>query len=536
MNKSSSFYSVLANKSISFGLSILLIANTTGICVYAKNSSTYAETSFSEKYHSAYKILKFLWKATACIGSFVGLYYIAQWGLDKLDPERVNQRILKTEAKEGLKFAQAEILRLNKLENPTEDDFKKIKETRNKINDYESILKEKENDFSYIKNIYGIGGIVAVSKLGYDALCSIGKACESTMYIGALYPTYKRVEAMVDSIRSLFQTPSKIYKKSEIFSNFDKVFHNLEGQEEAKNGIKNFIYDNAIAKDEAKWSKKKYSHGDILYFYGPSGVGKSFSASYLPYVFSPNPKVFVLSSSDIDKEKKDESIVSQIFTPSSPNQQNSKMSLPNAKSGLVEFIKNNPGGFIRIEEYDKLCSPALDEVIRTISETGIINVNGEKIDFSGATLILTSNEDDLSMGGFDKDSAEKLDDKAIQAGYTRKWHDKSFLNRIRKIKFNKLTSKEYESIIRKRFENISKYWNNPQNGGFKLLIDDNSIQKLANKVEIINEGARPIDLVIMPECQSALVQKIKSAPTFDYYKNREINVRYDENTDKFYTQ
>lgn len=532
MNNSRSRHHLFSTKFISFALSALIFSNNVTFCVQEKSKNIYADTSFSEKYPSAYKMIKFLEKSTVCVGSLVGIYYLFQWGLDKLYPERVNDRLLKLEAKKELKSAQKNILELNMLQNPSASDLKKIEEARTKINDYKSILKEEDN-FDYIKSIYGIGGLVAVSKLGYDALCGIGKACESTMYIGALYPTYKRFELMIDSVKELFKTPSKIYTKSEIFSNFDKIFCDLEGQEEAKKGIKNFVYDNAIAKDKAKWDKKKYNHGDILYFHGPSGVGKSFSASYLPYVFSPNPKVFVLSSSDIDKEKKDESVLSQIFSPLSPTNQNSKIAQPSKKSALAEFIKNNPGGFVRIEEYDKLCSPALDEVIRTISETGVINVNGEKIDCSGTTFILTSNEDDLSMSGFDKDSDEKLDDKAIQAGYTRRWHDKSFLNRIRKIKFSKLTSKEYESIIRKRFENISKYWNSPQNGGFKLLIDDISIQKLANKVETINEGARPIDLRIIPECQSLLIQKIKSAPTFDFYKNKEINVEYDENIDSF---
>lgn len=75
-------------------------------------------------------------------------------------------------------------------------------------------------------------------------------------------------------------------------------------------------------------------------------------------------------------------------------------------------MKNNPNGIVRIEEYDKMCTPALDEVLRTVMECGIINVNGEKIDCSGILFILTSNEDKVSMEGFDKEDSKNLTKKA----------------------------------------------------------------------------------------------------------------------------
>ena len=537
MNKINDCYSAFWKKLISLSLSSLFVVNQCAFYVKAGKLRSYAQMSFSENYQPLCKFVKILGKTVIGASGLVCVYYTANWVLDKMIPRRAEQKRISCDARIGLEDSRKELMEL--LSNKDEsDDAKevnnaKIDNVTNKINKYRLCLESEKNETNYIKNVTGIGGLIAVAELGYKSLQKIGETCEATVYIGALYPAYKRFELMADYVKDVFKTSPKLYTKEEIFSNFDRVFCNLQGQEDAKKGIKNFIYDNVLAKDEAKWSKKKYNHGDILYFYGPSGVGKSFAANYLPYAFSPCPKVFTLFSSDIDKERKDQSVVSQIFSVSEAGQQNSKFVPSGKKSALVEFIKGNPGGFVKIEEYDKLCSPALDEVFRTISESGVITVDGETIDCSGITFILTSNEDDVSMNGFDKETAEKLSSEALQEGYTRVWHEKSFLNRVRKVKFSNLTSKEYKEIIVNRLKDKFRYWSNYQNGGFKLMLDNDSVEKLARKVEKINQGARPIDLLIMPELQSVLIQKIKAAPTFGFYKGKEIRVRYDEIRDKF---
>ena len=480
---------------------------------------------FSEKHPTLYKSLIYLAKAAAITGAAVGVYYLGGWALDKLYPDRVTDRKIKEETEKMRRKIKSNALKELKSKDLSE------KERMEYLNLLSS-GKDNEDNFKDVKRIAGIGGLIATLDIGVSLLNNAGKAAESTMYLSFIPFAYKRFENAINGVKDLFKTPPKFLTKQQIFSNFDKLFCNLEGQEDAKKEICNFVYDNVLAKDEARWSKKKYSHGDILYFYGPSGVGKSLAASYLPYVFSPNSRIFVLCSADVDKEKK-ESVISQIFTPALEmvNNQNNKFS-GDAKSGLVEFIKNNPGGFVKIEEYDKLCTPALDEIFRTIADTGVININGEKIDCSGITFILTSNEDDVSMNGFDKDDEEKMTKEDRKEGYTRVWHDKSFLNRVRKVKFNNLTSKEYKVILEKSFDDKFKYWKDDKNGGIDLSIDETSIQKLANKVENIHQGARPIYLSVLPEFQAEIVKKIQSAPSLDFYKNKKLKVSYDDKLDK----
>lgn len=491
---------------------------------YAKPTTTFSVSdnrTFAEKHPALYKCLVLGAKAAIIIGAAVGTYYLGGYALDKVFPDRVTDRELEAEIEKTnreIKFNILEKLRKDSLSTEERIDCLKV---------LNSAKNDSKDNFKDLKRIAGIGGLITTLDIGVTLLNQSGEAARSTLNIMWVPFAFTKIGDVFGSIKNLFKAPPKFLTKKEIFSNFDKLFQSMEGQEDAKREISNFVYDNVLAKDQARWSKKKYDHGDILYFYGPSGVGKSLASSYLPYVFTPNPRVFVMTSSDIDKENK-KSVVSQIFAPEFKGYSEDKP----PKSKLVEFIENNPGGFVKIEEYDKLCTPALDEIFRTIADTGAINVNGEKIDCSGITFILTSNEDDVSMNGFDKNDVEKINKDAIKDGYTRVWHDKSFLNRVRKVKFNNLTSKNYEAILKKSFDDKFKYWKDAQNGGINLTIDETSIKKLANKIENIHQGARPIYLSVLPEFQSEMVKKVQTAPNLDFYKNKKLAVSYDDKLDK----
>ena len=180
-----------------------------------------------------------------------------------------------------------------------------------------------------------------------------------------------------------------------------------------------------------------------------------------------------------------------------------------------------------------MCTPALDEVLRTVMECGVVNVNGEKIDCSGILFILTSNEDKVSMEGFDKGDSTKLDKESIAKGFTRVWHDKSFLNRVRKVEFKNLSHESYEIIVKNHFDLLAEFWADAKNAGITLTIDENTIKDLATEVENLNQGARSIDLKILPLLQGEIGNKIKMAPDLDFYRNKTLKVSYDMQNKKF---
>lgn len=107
------------------------------------------------------------------------------------------------------------------------------------------------------------------------------------------------------------------------------------------------------------------------------------------------------------------------------------------------------------------------------------------------------------------------------------------MNRIKKVKFSNLTSKEYKNIIINHFNIIRNYWKDSKNSGITLEINDKIIEDLSKRVEIINKGARPIDLWIMPNIQTIIVEQIKSSPNYNFLQGKTFNVIYDKTNNLF---
>ena len=58
--------------------------------------------------------------------------------------------------------------------------------------------------------------------------------------------------------------------------------------------------------------------------------------------------------------------------------------------------------------------------------------------------------------------------------------------------------------------------------------DENIVAMLFKAVKNKNQGARPIDFWVIPEIQVAIGNKIKSAPFYNFYSSKNLNVTYNE--------
>ena len=266
----------------------------------------------------------------------------------------------------------------------------------------------------------------------------------------------------------------------------DILMTQLKGQEKAKQQIKSMVLN--IVDKNAQFlrhndGKKAGPGANVIYMVGPSGVGKSFSADMIRKVLSGfNAEPFVIEASDIDKQSRS-SAVEQLFGMKSRRVSNSEVY---EYAPFIQRIKAIPNTVVVINEYDKMHTPELDEKLRTIMDQGYINVNGEKIDCSAATFIITSNE---SSGSVNKGNGE-LDRKDDGTG-SRTFinHDKAFLNRIKLIEFDNLSAEQYEEIAALPFAELAARYKEQ----YGIVIDLNgTIRDVAQKVAELNKGARPI--------------------------------------------
>lgn len=486
-------------------------------------SSRNSEITISSK-------VKNLIKYPLIIGGAVALgaggYYVGEKVIDKINP---SDQILK----ENIKQARKELPDLEKKYLDKKTSKEERMELLEEINFRRQLINEKSKSTAEIlASLPVIGGIAFCAKGVLSAIDGLGDISKRIANISYLSYAFNNFKMMKNGIASYFEkTPTEI-SKDEIFSNFDKAFSDIKGQDDAIHQVKNHLYDIVVAKNQAKWKNEKYSHGDVLYFHGLSGVGKTSVSNAIANVLYENPKIYTVTPSDVDKEST-ESVVSQLFGSKESSNTNPYFPKVEKQNNLVSFLKNNHNGIVRIEEYDKMCTPALDEVLRTVMECGIVNVNGEKIDCSGILFILTSNEDKISMEGFDKEDSKKLDKESIAKGFTRVWHDKSFLNRVRKVEFKNLSHESYEEIVKNHFDQLAEFWGDSKNSGIKLTIDESTIKDLATEVENLNQGARSIDLKILPLLQGEIGNKIKMAPNLDFYRNKTLKVSYDMQSKEF---
>lgn len=496
--------------------------------VFAANLSlepqNHTKKSWSESHPILVKFLKYVTAGAGVISAASLSYYAGRFVLDIINPERVTARENIQNAKARLKEIDNQLLNYELGKSSTIN-----KENLDEMRKIKSSLESRVNitNFCTTNTITGLAGAIAIAKCGMDIINSLGEFSKNILNISNLRWSGSNFINMYKETSELLKPPPRGMQKEDALDYFNVLFENFYGQDEAVTELKSHIFDIIIAKDQAKWNCEKYSHCDVLYLYGPSGVGKSFIAKRLPKALLSAGEPLILSSSDVNKEKK-ESVVDQLFNSSA---QNSEKIIPTKP--LIKYLKNNPGGVIIFEEYDKICTPALDEVIRGAIDQGIINIDGEKVDCSGTTFIFTSNEDDISMNGFDENSDLSLSKENLEAGYTRVAHSRSFLNRIKKVKFKNLTSPEYANIIKSHFNVVNAYWKNSNNGGINLTIEEKIIQKLSVEVEKINQGARPIDLWIIPQIQILLGDKIKSAPNYNFYNGKTLSIKYDENKRAF---
>ena len=417
-----------------------------------------------------------------------------------------------------------------------------------------SVYKEAEKNWdsftSWWRGVPFIGKAILVGATGGVAIERLGSLARSINNIsGAMWP----ISNMADKINSwrkhlINNMNNKPRDLHESVDNLEYLFKEVKGQEKAKEEVRSIVYGILHQKKHAQLTGKEYKKGDVLYFVGPSRVGKSLMATGLAKykILSPYDEPYRISASEIDSESRKETVMDQLFGMShyggyddygyygggSGGGGNNAISKP---KNLVKYISEHPNGIVIIDEYDKMWSKTLDEVFRTIVDNGVVNIKGQTIDCSGITFILTSNESTQSIRGGNQDKEGNVDDGTGSRTYIK--HDKSFLNRIRPVEFDNLSAKEYEEIIRTEFKSdLIDYWILPESGGIDIVIREKAVEDMAKAVERKNQGAS-YSVQLRNDLFCAITDKVFTAEEKQkqkgYYNGKKIFVDFDLRHDKF---
>ncbi len=311
----------------------------------------------------------------------------------------------------------------------------------------------------------------------------------------------------------------------EAIKELDEGLSLIKGQENAKKQMRSVVLGIVDQRNHCDDLEKGNKGATIIYMIGPTGSGKSYSAEILTKILTGSKsKPFIIEASDIDKQSKKTSPVDQLFGMRLQREDGREIY---KQSPLVKQLSSTPELVIIINEYDKMHTPDFDEKLRTMADQGYINVDGEKIDCSKATIIITSNESSLSVNSGNNNSCSSDDGTGSRTSVK---HDKAFTGRLKVIEFEPLTVKDYEEIAAPIFEAVLKRYN--EEYGVKINLGD-TLKTIARKVSIQNKGARPIFNFVDNLKQTILNNIVLNSLNKKDCENKMYNVSYDEDLDEF---
>ncbi|VEU75394.1 ATPase [Mycoplasmopsis maculosa] len=256
--------------------------------------------------------------------------------------------------------------------------------------------------------------------------------------------------------------------------------------------------------------QKKSKPRGILFFAGPTGVGKTESAKALSeFIFNDPNQIIRFDMSEYNHEESDQKLLG-----AAPGYIGYE-----AGGTLTNSVLQKPFSILLFDEIEKANSKIFDKFLQILEDGRLTSSKGELVDFSETFIIFTSN---IGASTMPKD----IDNKKIQEHFiseVKKYFSyelkrPEILNRIgipNIIPFNKITSLEIKiDIIKSKIKKMKEFLLKEKN--IKLIFDD-SIEEyyllVANNVDD-SMGARSLILFLETDLVKAISNII--------FKNREL--------------
>ena len=276
----------------------------------------------------------------------------------------------------------------------------------------------------------------------------------------------------------------------------------------------------------------------ILCLYGDSGVGKSESANIITKALcnesSPiniNPQML-----KVDKSEEGKSCIEQLFGDTiSVDTRGRKTKTP---TKLATQLMDNNKTVLIIEEFDKMRKfdpdGSIDEFLRQAYDRGYVIVGDRKLDLSDTIIILTTNESKeslekgLSLGREGK-KVDISDDTGARTVIDR---DQSLLFRLTTVEFKPLSEEAFIKIAKPKLEKIQEYYKKYYN--INVIISNDVLNKIANIAVTKRKGARAVNEYIEQISASMAGYRRKCSELHVNYKNKDVYIDFDKNTDAIF--
>ncbi len=194
----------------------------------------------------------------------------------------------------------------------------------------------------------------------------------------------------VDNFKSLYNLITFDKKESEwekldenkIKSLTMHLTERVKGQKEAIEQIKQTIIRSYVGLSGIAQSTKNYKPKGILFFAGPTGVGKTELAKALTeFIFGDENKFIRFDMSEYNLEHSDQKLIG-----APPGYVGHE-----AGGQLTNAVKEKPFSILLFDEIEKAHTKILDKFLQILEDGRLTSSKGELIDFSETFIIFTSN-------------------------------------------------------------------------------------------------------------------------------------------------
>ena len=260
---------------------------------------------------------------------------------------------------------------------------------------------------------------------------------------------------------------------------------NVKGQLFAKKQFLNTFMNAFIMRkyDTFDFSSTSDSKCQFIILKGPSGVGKNLTIDAIKKAVCSEGDLFTIDSSMMGSSLNPDIVCDNIFRGEKYMEEGREFKITPRLLHYLNMLKEkNKIGIILINELDKFMTPALGEKFRAAMDNGKVVVDRNIFDFTNVIVIITANwgENIRDINAQQKeDTTSSLNTMNV---------DVSLLNRMPEVIFENLSLEDYKEIVKEKFEQLVEQYEK----NIDLYFDDKLVNQIANKLFILNKGARPM--------------------------------------------